>query len=331
MRVIGAKDVERILAGRETAIIDLVDRTYQAHSAGKSAVPHSLFLRFPGNTRDRIIALPAFAGGDSPVAGMKWVASFPRNIDNGLRRASASIVLNSLETGFPEALVEGSLISAKRTAASAALAARLFTLDAPPSGVAVVGSGVINLEVVRFLKAALPSLSEVSIFDANQQRAESFAEQCEREVPGVGATVAADRDHALAAHDLVSIATTAPKPHMDLDAGKPGSVVLHVSLRDLYAETILSSQNVVDDPDHVCREGTSPHLAEQMTGDRRFIDASIGDILRGATEFRRDPGRPLVFSPFGLGALDMALAGYVRTIADREGLGVVVEDFLPQS
>ncbi|MFI0739148.1 2,3-diaminopropionate biosynthesis protein SbnB [Streptomyces sp. NPDC021100] len=321
-------DVHEVLAGREEEILALVQETYGAHEDGRTAVPHSTFLRFPGDDRNRIIGLPAFADGDHPVAGMKWIASFPGNLDAGLPRASAAIVLNSLENGFPVALLEGSQISAKRTAASAALAARLLTEGDEPTGVTLVGGGVINTEVLRFLLVALPSLREVTVFDLDAERAGAFAARCRELGPALTVDVATDRPTALARHRLVALATTSGTPHLGSDELRPGTVVLHVSLRDLHPEVILGAQNIVDDADHVCRERTSLHLAEQQVGHREFVDASIGALVRGTVPFTRDPERVTVFSPFGLGILDMALAEYVRAQAAERGLGVQVEGFL---
>ena len=328
MMILGHADVVHALAGREAETIDVVAGAYRLHDERRTAVPHSAFLRFPGDSRNRIIALPAFVGSDPPAAGMKWVSSFPGNLGEGLPRASAVVVLNSMETGRPEALIEGSLISARRTAASAALAARVLLEGRPAGGVSLIGCGFINREVLRFLLAVWPGLP-VTLYDIDPGRAAAFARGCADLVPDARVTLAADLPSALTANELISIATTAADPHMDVAGCAPGSVVLHLSLRDLTVDAILASQNVVDDPDHVCRERTSPHLAEQATGNRGFIDASIGGLLRGSAEFRRDPAKVLVFSPFGLGALDIALARFVQAEALRAGCGVTVDDFLP--
>jgi ornithine cyclodeaminase len=136
----------------------------------------------------------------------------------------------------------------------------------------------------------------------------------------------------LAASPLVSFATTATRPHVtDLSACIPGAVLLHVSLRDLAQEAILACDNVVDDPDHVCRAQTSLHLAEQATGGREFIRCTLADILRGVAPPRRGDGSIAVFSPFGLGVLDIAVGRSVVDWARAAGRGASIPAFLPTS
>lgn len=329
--ILSAEEVGSVLAGREPEVMEAVRRAYLAFAAGDGSLPHSTFLRFPGNDRDRIIALPAYLGDGFEVAGVKWIASFPDNVPRGMARASAVMVLNSCSTGRPEAVLEGSLISAWRTAASAALAARtLPPAGGPPARVGLVGAGVINREVARFLLHALPGIGEVRLHDLDRARAEAAAALLAERHPGLATGVAASLVELLADCPLVCFATTAVRPHVDDLAPCPaGATVLHVSLRDLAPEVILAADNVVDDPDHVCRERTSVHLAAERTGNRSFIRATLAQALAGAAPPKADPAAVTVFSPFGLGVLDLAVAQLVLEGARAAGIGTESPSFLP--
>ncbi len=327
-------EVAGLLAGREHDVLDAVARAYLAHSHGDSSLPHSTFLRFPNDDLNRIIALPAFLGDGFGVAGVKWVASFPGNVPKGMARASAVLILNSPATGLPEAILESSLINACRTAASAALAARELRRGRTTASAGLIGTGVINFETARFLLLTLPDLSELVLFDLDQQRAgEAAARTAEmaRSIrDGVQVRVANDRDEIFRACPLIAFATTAVKPHVDsLAACQPGATILHTSLRDLTAGAILTADNVVDDADHVSRAQTSIHLAEQETGNRGFIRCTLADLLAGTAPEKRDDAIVSVFSPFGLGVLDLAVGDLVRRSALETGKGTVIDSFLP--
>lgn len=324
-------EVADLLTDREHDVIAAVRQAYELHGADDTSLPWSSFLRFPGNDVDRIISLPAFVGGDLQLAGVKWIASVPANVAKGLERASAVMILNRRETGRAQAILEGSIVSKKRTAASAALGAQVLRQGRPPRAIGFVGCGPINLEIARFLAAAWPEVKRFQAFDLDRERAARFGELHLGQTGGGDFSVASSLEDLLAASDLVAFATTAIKPHLaDLSPCADGTTILHISLRDLTPEVILTHHNVVDDLDHVNRASTSIHLASEQSGNTDFVHGSLGEILLGRVGLPpEEPGRLSIFSPFGMGILDLAVAHLVCELAKEQGVGMSIEGFFP--
>jgi ornithine cyclodeaminase len=327
--VIGAPEVEAALQGNEKRVLEAVQKAYETHSRGASSLPHSSFLRFPDSDKDRIICLPAYLGGDYQLAGVKWIASMPGNVARGMERASAVMILNDRVTGRPGAVIEGSIISKQRTAASAALASKVLA-PGEPRAIGFVGCGPINAAIAQFLAVVWPGVTRLMAFDLDPARAEAFGGALLAQNPDVKFSVAASMDELLSECPMVSFGTTAIKPYVnDLDACPAGATILHISLRDLKVEAILSNHNIVDDLDHVNRAATSIHLASEQEGHTDFVHSSLGDILLGNASLPERDGRKVIFTPFGMGVLDLAVADLVmKTLADVGG-GTLVESFLP--
>ena len=322
------REVSEILKGQELEVVRHVAQAYACHARAQTSIPHSAFLRFRENPQNRIGCLPAYLGGEFDVAGMKWIASFSGNVAEGIERASGLIILNSMKTGRPEAVIEGSLISAQRTAASAALAADVLHNWNNDDALGILGCGRINLEIVRFVTAMRPVLRRIFVFDLDPARAREFASRVETLLPGSKVLVQAAPHDVFRQARLISFATTALSPHIaDFPPYPLGATILHISLRDLTTSLIRRSDNVVDDPDHVCRERTSLHLAEKESGGRDFIRCTLGSVLLGQVPARITETATVIFSPFGLGILDLAVAAYVRRIALQRGYGQVLRDF----
>ncbi len=327
--IIGAPEVEKALQGREKLVLEAVQKAYETHARGASSLPHSSFLRFPDSDKDRIISLPAYLGGDYQLAGVKWIASMPGNVARGMERASAVRMLNDCVTGRPGAVIEGSIISKQRTAASAALASKVLA-PGEPGAIGFVGCGPINTAVAQFLTTVWPQVSRLMAFDLDPARAETFGEAMRRQRPGADFKVASSLDEVLRECPMVAFGTTAITPYMDdLDASPAGATILHISLRDLKAGAILSNHNIVDDLDHVNRAATSIHLASQQEGHTGFVHSSLGDILLGNANLPERDDRKIIFTPFGLGVLDLAVADLVLNKLTEDGGGTLVKSFLP--
>lgn len=315
--VVPGATVHRCLAGRQHEVMDIVEQAYRLHGAAETVNPPSYFLRFPDRPTARIIALPASLGGEFGVDGLKWISSFPENLSHGIPRASAVLILNDARTGYPFACLESSIISAVRTAASAAVAARELTRDRPaPRRIGFVGTGLIARYLNDYLSVLGWDLAEIGVYDLSPEYAKSFAGHLAERTPQVPVRVHASAEDLVRASDVVVFATTASTPHVtDPDWFGHHPVVLHVSLRDLGHQVVEAACNIVDDVEHVLKADTSVHLVEQRTGTRDFIDGTLYDVLTGQVVVPAD--RTVVFSPFGLGVLDLAVGHFAHDRAAR--------------
>ena len=328
--VVPGAQVKQALEGHEKEIVDLVEATYRVHGAGDSVNPPSYFLRFPDRPSARIIALPASIGGEVQVDGLKWISSFPDNVAHGVPRASAVLILNDHDTGYPFACLESSIISATRTAASAALAADRLSRGRPrPTRVGFFGVGLIARYIHTFLAGTGWSFDEIGVHDLSADSAAGFRGYLEQSGTGARVTVHGTAEELIRGSDVVVFATVAGQPHVhEVSWFDHHPLVLHVSLRDLAPEILLASVNVVDDVEHCLKADTSPHLVEQLTGNRDFLLGTLDDVLAGRVTVPAD--RTVVFSPFGLGVLDLAVGKYVYDEVSRSGGLHVVEDFFTE-
>jgi ornithine cyclodeaminase len=325
--VIPGAQVQQALEGREKQVMDLVEATYRVHGAGDSVNPPSYFLRFPDRPSDRIIALPASIGGQTRVDGLKWISSFPGNVAGGIPRASAVLILNDHDTGYPFACLESSIISATRTAASAALAADWLTRGRTrPTRVGFFGVGLIARYIHTYLAGTGWSFDEIGVFDLSPDSAAGFRGRLEQQNAAPTITVHNSAEDLIRNSDMVIFATIAGEPHVhDVSWFDHNPLVLHVSLRDLAPEILLASANIVDDVEHCLKASTSPHLVEQLTGNRDFLDGTLDDVMAGKVTLPTD--RPVIFSPFGLGVLDLAVGKYVYDQTQSSGELNVIDGF----
>lgn len=325
--VIPGAAIKHILSGLHQEAIEIVAQTYLTHERGETVNPDSYFLRFPEEPANRIIALPAAivdSEGDQSVSGIKWIASYPDNIKSGIARASAVLILNDPHTGYPYALLEGALISAIRTAASAVLGAWwLNGQKKSAQTLSIIGGGVIARNIVQTFIDDDWSFASVGIHDLNVESAQALsAFGAQLGLPDVRTI---SLDDALCA-DIVVFATSAGSPYVnERGTFHAGQIVLNISLRDIGPDIIEQSYNYFDDVTHCLKANTSPHLAEQKFGHRDFVTGTVAQLIRGDVHVATD--KPLIYSPFGMGILDLALGRMVHDIAVKDGSAVQIPSF----
>jgi len=327
--VVPGTAVRRAIDENRQRVFETVEMAYRLHASGNAINPDSYFLRYPDRPSSRIIALPAHIGGSIQKSGIKWISSFPENNAGNLARASAVLILNDGATGYPVACIEAALISATRTAASAALAAERISPDPFMGSVGVIGTGIIARATIEWLVFRGWNFSEVNLFDLDPNGSEQFSDWLSDEYD-IRAVNHHRLDGAVSDSSLILFTTTALAPYLDNEKlFDHNPTVLHLSLRDICPNVILEAQNIVDDVDHCLKARTSVHLAEIESGNRDFVAGTLVDVLENAVPLDLD--KPRIFSPFGLGVLDLAVGDLVLEAAKSSGDAIAFPDFFSNS
>lgn len=317
-------EIVRAGGDRPDLYIPAVTEALRLHADNAFAQPLKPYLRWrrDGHVADRLIAMPAYVGGATPAAGLKWVGSKHDNPQRlGLERASALIVLNDPQTHFPTAVLEGALISGMRTAAVTAVAARHLAREGFAS-VACLGCGPIARLQLRTLLEQFPSLDQVHLFDLRRDAADRLAADL-ADSDGGGVVVHSSAEAAVRRGDVVITSTTADRPYLGHDWIRAGALVANVSLMDVEKTAFLRADKlVVDDWDQCNREGKIIHqLVQEGRLTRTDLHAQLGEIVAGRRPGRERDEEIILFNPMGMAIADIACAQAVYHAALHEGVG----------
>jgi len=307
------------------AMVDVIERAFAVKADGAVRMPPKVMITWadePGTEElhGRIMAMPAYIGGEFDVAGLKWIPSVPDNPSrNGLPRANALVLLTDRAPGLPQAVMDGTVVSAMRTGAVTGVALR--HLAEPGTEVAcLLGAGVLAHTQLAALRVVLPSLREVRVYDPDAERLVRFCERAGAEV-----RPAATAEEAVRGAGAVVPATMAVEPSFAAEWIAPGATVVLVSSLDgpldLQAVTDLL---VVDDWEHEStHEG---RYAERLVAaglvpadGSRAVE--LADVVAGRHPGRTSAVERIVVTPVGLAMDDVAAAWHVLAGARSRGLG----------
>jgi ornithine cyclodeaminase/alanine dehydrogenase len=259
--------------------------------------------------------------------GAKLVSVAPGNRRRGLPTLHAAYLLSDPATGAPLALMEAAFLTALRTGATSALAARHLAARRVPV-VACFGAGVqaafqlVCLQAVRRFRRVL-------VVGRDPARARAFASRMGR-VLGVEVNVTADRRAAVRQARVVICATTSATPVFDGRDLQPGTHVDAVgafqpSTREVDTETVRRARVVVD-----TREGALGEAGDLLIPLRsgaigpRHLGTELADLVTGRSPGRRTENEITLFKSVGWAAEDAVTARLAWERARRQGVGTEV-------
>jgi N-[(2S)-2-amino-2-carboxyethyl]-L-glutamate dehydrogenase len=303
-------------------LVESIETAVNIIDSGDYVQPVKPYLRYK-NPQNRIIAMPAYVGGEVNAAGIKWISSFPDNIQAGLPRAHSIIVLNDPSTGQPSAVLNSPLPSIVRTASLSGVMIRYFMQARSVERIhlGIIGWGPIGQYHTQMVTALYGDrIESIRIFDIKGADL-SGVSSLYRDRMEVAETWADVYQHS----NIFITCTVSEHRYIDLPPEK-GSLLLNVSLRDYKPKALASVKAIiVDDWDEVCRENTDIEQLHLERGLTRTDTRMITDVVmrHSLAEFGED--EPIFFCPMGMAAFDIATAMYYVNKARHSGIGTELE------
>jgi N-[(2S)-2-amino-2-carboxyethyl]-L-glutamate dehydrogenase len=310
--------------------VDDIEEVFRLHALGDYVLPSKVVLRWGDldseTTRGRINAMPGYIGGRFDMAGMKWIASFPANIDAGLPRGTGVTILNDPRTGVPLAVMDGTLISAVRTGAVSGVAARhLARRDARTIG--IIGAGVQSRTQLMAVHVARPALEKVLVFDVRPERAAAWCADMRARL-ALDFSVVDSARAAIESADVLVTATTATEPIVMPGWVPAGCLYLQVAGRECHPDAIPEFDRIVVDNWTEIKHRAAQalvHALEVGTITDADISAELGEIVVGAKPGRTSAQERIYFSSVGMGIEDVAIATRILRQANASDAGSILD------
>lgn len=303
------------------------------------------FPNMPVNGPDRrFMAMPAYVGGQTDMAGVKWYGSNVDNREKGLPRSILMVMLNDKETGAPLSLMSGNLLSAYRTAGIPGVGVKhLAPKNAKVLG--IVGPGVINTIAIQTFASLVPTLDTLKIKGrgrASINRCVSFiSEKC----PQFRNIVVCDTlEECVRDSDIISFATTMSMgvsiedyPKVKTEWIKKGALFCLPGCADFEDELIINDAKLVVDNIKLyeawAEEYPYPTFQTVFILGSKFMDMihdgkltkdriqDLGAILNGKEPGRESDDQIILYSVGGMPVEDVAWGKRVYQSARRKGIG----------
>jgi N-[(2S)-2-amino-2-carboxyethyl]-L-glutamate dehydrogenase len=318
VKFLNSKDVSKVLLDSPEIVRPSVLDTYRSLAAGDSTSAKTTFLPIPNDAPSRFVSLPAHAAtaGARGAAGTKWVSNFRGNVQHQIPPLNTLLLLSDTKTGAPLACLEGSELNLRRTAASAYLAAERFGFDPNDGPIGIIGAGALAEAFAAELIQTYSGAHSVLVSDIIEERAHELVASLTAR--GVAAS-AETTEHILRTARIVVLATSAEEPWIDIDLlPTDHRMILNISADDLPVEYFSRVLNVADRVADVASLPVSLGRAIAQGLDT----ADILELPHLLDSEVISTSRPVVFSPFGLSVLDVALAEHIYRIAESQDLGV---------
>ena len=301
-------------------IIQALDEAFKEKGRGKVEMPPK-----PGihTQPDAFIhAMPAYIPSLGS-AGIKWVSGYPENYKRNLPYINGLLILNDPETGIPLSVMDCIWITAMRTGAATAIAAK-YMANMESKAVGILGCGVQGRTNLKVLKIIMPELKDVKAYDISKDIAKKYAKEMRKET-GLNISIVGSPKEAVEDSDILVTAGPIlknPNPAIEGEWLKPGVFASPVDFDSYFKKSAFESCDkfVTDDKDQCLYYkslGYFQHVSE--------IYADLGEIAAELKPGREKKDEKIICSNLGLAMDDMATAIKIYKKAIENNIGTWLE------
>lgn len=268
--------------------------------------------RLASHSTEGVIELMPTSDGE--VYGFKYVNGHPKNMAQGLQTVTAFGLLADVSTGYPVLLTEMTLLTALRTAATSAMAAK-FLAPAGSKTMAMIGNGA-QAEFQALAMKAKIGIEHVRLYDIDPQATEKVARNLARS--GLGVTSCSTSEEALLGAEIVTTCT-ADKQFATILTDNMVGAGIHINAiggdcpgkTELHRDILLRSDTFVEFPPQTRIEGE----IQQMPAD--YPVTELWKVISGQAPGRTDERQITLFDSVGFAIEDFSALRYVRGKLDE--------------
>jgi alanine dehydrogenase len=320
--LLSRSDVEQLLDMDDT--IAAMTAAHSALAKGEVVMPVRLTLRYDDRPSE-LEAMPAHIGS-MPALGMKLIDYVGTNTARGMPAIHALIVVLDPDDGKPLAIMDGTYVTAVRTAAASGVATRHLARD-DARRLAVVGTGVQANSHIEAMLAVRP-FDHVRVAGRTSAKAEAFAATWRAARPGLRIDACSGVEEAVRGADVVVTATSSPEPILEWPWLAPGAHVNAIGshspdTRELTTEVVQRARVFVDSREAMlteCGDFLIPIARGELTP--TVVDDEIGEVVAGLKPGRRSADEVTLYKSGGIAVQDVATGKLVYDRARERGIGL---------
>lgn len=285
---------------------DLVDAFRAGHQRSPAACERIVYG--PAGAAEKFMALPAWQEGET--IGIKLATVFPDNPGSGRPSVQALVLLFDGQTGEPVALIDGTELTYRKTAADSALGSQILAREDART-LLMVGAGGLSPHLIAAHRAVRPSIDRVVVWNRSAEKSRALV------AAGVADDAIDDLEAAARSADIISTATMSKEPLVLGDWLRPGTHLDCVGAflpdhREVDDHTVLHAELFVDSRLAAIEE--SGDLVIPMEAgliDASHVRADLFELCQGAHPGRSGPDAITLFENGGGGHLDLMTAQHI--------------------